>query len=114
MKQFLCAGLMSALIFGGATANYVVTETEVVTTWENVDVVVENEFVPRRFHSSRDVVRATPRPCTRQVAQPVRVKTHTEVIDHYQVYQPVTVYKPMGTQIERRVVPAKNCHRCGF
>ena len=108
MKKFLCAGLMSALIFGSAVADYNVTETEVITTWESVDVVVKNNVAPRRFYSSRDVVR----PCARQVAKPVRVKTRTEVIDHYQVYQPVTVYKPMGMQIERRVVPVEKCNKC--
>ena len=55
-----------------------------------------------------------PRPCAQKVAEPVRVKTHTEVIDHYQVYQPVTVYKPMGTQIQRRVVPVVHCNKCGM
>ncbi len=113
MKKLLSAGLISVFAFSAALANYTVTETEVLTTWESVDVVVEENVQPRRFYSSRDVVRANPRPCARQqVAQPVRVKTHTEVIDHYQVYRPVTVYKPMGTQVERRVVPVKNCNKC--
>lgn len=46
-------------------------------------------------------------------AQPVRVKTHTEVIDHYQVYRPVTVYEPAGTYAERRVV-RNTCNRCNY
>ena len=45
-------------------------------------------------------------------AQPVRVKTHTEVIDHYTVYRPVTVYEPAGTYAERRVVRNNTCNRC--
>lgn len=113
MKKLLSAGLISVFAISTALAKYTVTETEVLTTWESVDVVVEENVQPRRFYSSRDVVRANQRPCARQhVAQPVRVKTYTEVVDHYQVYQPVTVYKPMGTQIERRVVPVKNCNKC--
>ena len=65
-----------------------------------------------RVASSVDVAR----PCPRAAANPVRVKTHTEVIDHYQVYQPVTVYQPVGEYAERRVVanPVKPCNRCGF
>ena len=47
-------------------------------------------------------------------AQPVRVKTHTEVIDHYQVYRPVTVYEPAGTYSERRVVRNNTCNRCNY
>ena len=35
---------------------------------------------------------------------PVRVKTHTEVVDYYQLYQPVTVYQPAGVVAERRVI----------
>ena len=113
MKKIFCAGVISALICGNVMADGVYVETETVTTWENVDVVVEAAAQPRRYYSSRDV-RPMPRPCAKKVADPVRVKTHTEVIDHYQVYQPVTVYKPMGTQIQRRVVPVVHCNKCGM
>lgn len=112
MKKIFCAGVISALICSNVMADGVYVETETVTTWENVDVVVEAP-VQQRFYSSRDV-RPISRPCAQKVAEPVRVKTHTEVIDHYQVYQPVTVYKPMGTQIQRRVVPAMRCNKCGM
>lgn len=46
------------------------------------------------------------RPCkvSKCNQQPVKVKTHTEVIDHYQIYQPVTVYKPAGTCTTRRII----------
>ena len=43
---------------------------------------------------------------------PVRVKTYTEVIDHYQIYEPVVTYKPAGTYSTRRYIQAPNPH-CG-
>ena len=112
MKKILCSVLVSVFCCAAAFADVKYTETEVVTTWENLDIVVEGPVQPQRFYSSRDVARMNVRPCARRAAEPVRVKTHTEVIDHYQVYQPVTIYKPMGTQIERRVVPVKSCNKC--
>ena len=65
-----------------------------------------------RVASSMDVAR----PCPHTAGNPVRVKTYSEVIDHYQVYQPVVVYQPAGEMVERRVVAQpKPCHRCnGF
>ena len=49
-----------------------------------------------------------------KMAEPIRLKTHTEVIEHYQVLQPVTVYKPVGTEVKRYIVPAKTCDKCSF
>lgn len=43
-------------------------------------------------------------------AAPVRVKTHTEVIDHYRVYRPVVKYVPSETYSERRVF----CNDCNM
>lgn len=114
MKKILCSVLMSMFVCVAAFADVKYTEKEVITTFENVEVLIEKDVQPQRFYSSRDVVRVKPRPCARRAHQPVRMKTHTEVIDHYQVYQPVTVYKPMGTQIERRIVPIRSCGKCGF
>lgn len=106
MKKFLLIGALSAFVCASAMADGVYTETETVTTYERVGGCANNV----RYASSRDV-----KPCVRsQAAKPVRVKTHTEVINHYQVYQPVTVYRPMGTQIERQIVPVKSCGKCGF
>jgi len=39
----------------------------------------------------------------------IRVKTHTEVVDYYQTYQPVMVYQPTGTYSERRVCSYNRC-----
>ena len=97
MKKYLL-GIFSALIVSGvACAGYTYTETETITTYERVGVN-PGCGCNKRCVSSRSV-----KPCEKR-AQPVRVKTHTEVIDHYQVYQPVTVYKPVGTEIQRRIV----------
>ncbi len=114
MKKVLFGAFFCVCCIAGAGASdYTYTETETLTSWERVDYVAGADNCSGRFYSSRDV-RPNARPCgvKQQVAQPVRVKTHTEVIDHYQVYQPVTVYKPMGTEIQRRVVPEKNCNKC--
>ena len=106
MKKLCLVALMCGMVVSGATASdYRYSETETVTTWESVNY---NSGCgcgcEKRFGSSRDVVKPVTRPCARYAGQPVRVKTHTEVIDHYQVYQPVTVYKPMGTEIQRRII----------
>ena len=57
-------------------------------------------------------------PCARNCGTPISVKTHTEVIDHYQMYQPVTVYQPAGTYAQRRIVqnaqPCQRANRCGY
>ncbi len=70
----------------------------------------------RRVASSLDLARPCAKPCMRPCARtaapaPVHVKTHSEVIDYYTVYQPVITYRPAGTYAHRRVVPA--CNRCG-
>lgn len=98
MKKSLLVALGALFICASAMA-YTYTETETITTYERFGVETQcGHGCTKRFVSSRDV-----KPCAKK-AQPVRVKTHTEVIDHYQVYQPVTVYKPMGTEVHRRVI----------
>ncbi len=97
MKTILFAVLSVMTVFGAAVAGKY-TETETITTVEvwTIENVPHGYVVPRKK-------------CENKSAQPVRVKTHTEVIDHYQVYQPVTIYKPVGTQVQRRVIPANKC-----
>lgn len=114
-KSWMFACLFVGVCGVAFASDYTYTETETVSTWESVNYAgASNDGCNMRYYSSRDV-RPVAAPCgtPRSVAsQPVRVKTHTEVIDHYQVYQPVTVYKPMGTQVQRRVVPVKSCNGC--
>ena len=110
MKNILLAGFLLATFNGMAgAASFSYTETETVTTYEEINITIPaNQKCGMRYSSCYQV-----RPCAKKsTAEPVRVKTHTEVIDYYQVYQPVTVYKSMGTQIERRVVPVKK-NKCG-
>ncbi|MBR5625297.1 MAG: hypothetical protein IKW67_00765 [Alphaproteobacteria bacterium] len=112
MKRVLFVVLSLSTFGANAMASdFSYTETETITTYEEITITVPlNTECGVRYNSCHHV-----RPCEKKVpAEPVRVKTHTEVIDHYQVYQPVTVYKPMGTQIERRVLSEKNCNKCGM
>ena len=108
MKKMFFVVLSGILMANVAVACAPSYQTEQVVVTEQV-TVVENFYPAPRVHNV--VVR---RPYVSRVAEPVRVKTHTEIIDHYQVYQPVTVYQPVGTQIQRRVVPAAGCHHCDF
>lgn len=114
---FLCTGAMAS--DGG-----IYTETENYTNHVKYDfntVTYYNDayVAPRaavktsrpcnaRAASSLDVAR----PCPVAAAAPVRVKTYSEVIDHYQVYQPVTVYQPIGEYTTRRVIEAPRCKHC--
>ncbi len=52
--------------------------------------------------TSLDVARHA-QPCQKKLA-PVHVKTYTEVIDHYTVFEPVVTYRPAGTYAHRRIV----------
>ena len=107
MKNILFALFAAMVVATSAMADGIVSETETVTTVE----VVEYNYTAPRYVSSAQVV-PHKRPCANV---PVRVKTHTEVVNHYQLYQPVTVYKPVGRYVERHIVPAKNpCNKCAF
>lgn len=98
MKKILFGTLACVFVCDMANAGVKYTETETVTTIE------------RFYTTPRRGVRA--RPCVRKVAEPVRVKSHTEVIEYYNVYQPVTIYQPVGTEIKRHIVPVKSCNKC--
>ncbi len=107
MKKFLFASFMGMVVSMPAVADGLVTETETVTT---VEVVEYNYTVPRYVSSAQVVPHK--RPCAKR-AEPVRIKTHTEVIDHYQLYQPVTIYQPVGRVSTRRVIRAPQvCNKC--
>ncbi len=128
MKKTILFGAMAIIVAGAANASDgVYYETETFTTNEifKTDTVTYYDdayIAPRmvethasvvptcgRVKSSMDV-----RPCAQRSAEPVRVKTHTEVIDHYQVYQPVVEYIPAGTYQTRRIInaPTPRCNRC--
>ena len=107
MKKTLLVAL-GALFVSGVAMAYTYTETETITTYESISVEVPCGYgCEKYFVSSRDV-----KPYAKR-AQPVRVKTHTEVIEHYQLYQPVTVYQPVGRVSQRRIIRApQTCAKC--
>ena len=102
MKKTIVSGLIAASLAAPAFASDGGIYNETYTT--NTNTVVVEEAAPVQVRR----VAVAARPC----AQPVRVKTYTEVIDHYQVYRPVTVYQPAGSYSERRVVRNNRCNRC--
>lgn len=110
MKKILFASMALFLFAVPAIADSVITETETITTIETV-TYEPLPVAPRYVSSVQNVPHR--RPCAKRAGAPVRVKTHTEVIDHYQLYQPVTVYQPAGRVVERRVVRApQSCNKC--
>ena len=109
MKKTLLSSLMAAMVAMGAYASDggVYRETETWTT-----------HVRYNISNATTVAAPAAKPQCGYIANvncgaaPVRVKTHTEVIDHYQVYRPVTVYEPAGVYSERRVIRNNTCGRC--
>ena len=109
MKKVILTSVLAIVVCGTANASDggVYYETETVTKNTSMNIDTATYVAPRQAVVTR-------RPCTRKpVAAPVRVKTYTEVIDHYQVYQPVTIYQPVGTYSERRVVESPRPCGCG-
>ena len=130
MKKIFLLGLFACAV--GACINayadgYV--EQETVKTCEKISINTVKYYddayiapapkpiiakpVPCRYATSLEVARKCDcaKPAPKKMA-PVRVKTYTEVIDHYQVYQPVVTYNPAGTYATRRFIDAPNPH-CG-
>lgn len=105
MKKTILTSLFAAMVSVAANASDggVYSETETYTNRVRYNTV---EY-------TAPVQRVAPVATCNSCAGPVRVKTHTEVIDHYQVYRPVTVYEPAGTYAERRVV-RNTCNRCNY
>lgn len=119
MKKAILFGLFAIFVGAANASDGTYWETETFTTNEilRTDTVTyyDDAYVAPRPIAQRVVKPKTcdrvassidVRPCPRAAEKPVRVKTFTEVIDHYQVYQPVTVYKPVGTYSTRRVIEA--------
>ena len=108
MKKTILSGLFAAMLCVSANASdgglYAETETYTNRVRYNTNTVEYAAPVAQRV---------APVATCNSCAGPVRVKTHTEVIDHYQVYRPVTVYEPAGTYAERRVV-RNTCNRCNY
>ncbi|MBO7560100.1 MAG: hypothetical protein J6T27_03000 [Alphaproteobacteria bacterium] len=109
MKKTILTGLFGAFVATCAIASdggvYSETETFTNSVRYNTNTVTYAEPAQER------VAYAYANTCN-SCAQPVRVKTYTEVVDHYQVYRPVTVYEPAGVFSERRVIRNNTCGRC--
>lgn len=109
MKKTILTGLFGAFVATCAFASdggvYSETETYTNRVRYNTNTVTSAE-------PARETVAYTYANTCNSCAQPVRVKTHTEVVDHYQVYRPVTVYEPAGVYSERRVIRNPGCGRC--
>ena len=119
MKKFILFGIFAGFCATAGASDYIVQEETNTATRVSADydIVRYTDNGQRRCGATSSRHVSANRPCARGAvaAQPVKVKTHTEVIDHYQVYQPVTVYKPVGAYAERRVVPNKKpCNKCAY
>ncbi len=124
MKKVLFLWAFVGLIGFCANAAYAgYTETETTNTYEviTIDTVKYTDaayiaprcartakIAPCRTASSLDVKKCKCNPQPQRKLKPVRVKTYTEVIDHYQVYQPVVTYKPAGEYTTRRYIDIPN------
>jgi len=111
MKKLICASLMSIVTLAAANASdggvYMETSNVYSGTAQYTRATNTTTISAPRTAARRAVVGHRPCPCGRVASapmNPVAVKTHTEVIDHYQVYQPVVEYVPAGTYTTRRVV----------
>lgn len=118
MKKVVFASILAIATFAGANASdggvYMETSNVYSGTAQYQRATVTETVSAPRATARRVVVGHRPCGCARQVAAPapVAVKTYSEVIDHYQVYQPVVEYIPAGTYTTRRVV--SNVRPCGM
>lgn len=124
MKKIFISGIIFGMVCACANASdggvYAETYNQ-ETVYETVKYTNDVAAQPARVSVQSPCMRAASSvdlshcKCGRRapVAQPVRVRTFSEVIDHYDVYQPVVEYVPVGTFSERRVVDyPKPCNRC--
>lgn len=110
MKKLASAAFAAIVSFSGAYASdggvYMETSNVYSGTARRARAQTTSTTVDTRPAARRVVVGRRPCPCNRAtvVGAPVAVKTHTEITEHYQVYQPVVEYVPAGTYTRRHVV----------
>lgn len=110
MKKLASAAFAAIVSFSGAYASdggvYLETSNVYSGTARYTRAQITSTTVDTRPAARRVVVGRRPCLCNRAAvaAEPVRVKTFTEVIDHYQEYQPVVQYVPSRTHTTRRVI----------
>lgn len=115
-KIAICGAFMALATFGADACPCRETTTE--TTYESIQIstveISDDAYIPKskpahiaapcRVRSSIDLASRARNCNTGAALRPVRVKKYTEVIDHYQEYQPVVQYVPVGTHTTRRVI----------
>lgn len=107
MKKTLLSSLLAVVVTVAANASDggIYQETETVTKRVRYNTTVATVAEKPQCGYVANVACARPAPVAVQAA-PVRVKTHTEVIDHYQLYRPVVNFVPAGRYTERRIKSA--------
>lgn len=115
-KIAICGAFMALATFGADACPCRETTTE--TTYESIQIntveYTDDTYVtvqkparvaaPCRVKSSIDLASRAGKCNNAPALRPIRVKQYTEVIDHYQEYQPVVQYVPAGTHTTRRVI----------
>ena len=110
MKKLVSATFAVIMSLTGAYASdggvYLETSNEYSGTARYTRAQTISTTVDSRPAAPRRIVGHRPCPCGRAAvaAKLVAVKTHTEVIEHYQVYQPVVEYVPAGTYTRRHTI----------
>ncbi len=113
MKKLFLSFIFTSVLYANAFAyqnveNYTVQENltiDTITYYNNSYIEPRNIRYKNdcnQFKSSIDLSRRNN--CYDNCNKPIKVKTYTEVIDHYQIYKPVTTYVPAGTFSTRRVI----------
>lgn len=112
MKKILFVSLTAIFACFGANASDggVYMETQ---RYESNKYYGTAEYARAPRTSARRVIVGR-RPCAAtsaatNAAPAVAIKTHTEVIEHYQMYQPVVEYIPVGTYTTRREITRPCC-----
>lgn len=129
MKKFILSSLVIGLFCTSANA-YQETETYTIREKFRINIEqVEKQPMPvakvrcaqkQGYATSLDLAKAQNvnkkcacNPCNSCNNDLIPVKTHTEVIEHYQLYKPVVKYVPAGTYAHRTIVSNdNNCVSC--
>lgn len=127
MKKFILSSLVIGLFCTSANA-YQETETYTIREKFRINIEqVEKQPMPvakvrcaqkQGYATSLDLAKAANKKCACNSCNScnndlIPVKTHTEVIEHYQLYKPVVKYVPAGTYAHRTILSNdNNCVSC--
>ncbi len=117
MKKILFVGLIVGIVCSANASddgfeNYFIGQTTKSEQPMMVPPAIR-EPVVTEYVVKQPVVKKKCSKCSKCQKKQIRVKDYTEVIEHYQVFEPVTIYKPVGTYSERHVIEPR-CNRCGY